>query len=181
VWLVGQATMNMGYVVGLLPVTGVQLPLISAGGTSLVLTLFIVGLLTRFALSEPAAIEAQRERQRSRLARLLLPVPAVAVAPIRPPRRHEERAGRRAGAGARRTLVHTRSASERGADERSAVRRAPVREAPVRGAPVREVPVRQTAARSGQSRSTQSRSAQSRSAAARSTQTSAPLRRGRPQ
>ncbi len=186
VWLVGQATMNMGYVVGLLPVTGVQLPLISAGGTSLVLTLFIVGLLTRFALSEPAAIEAQRERQRSRLARLLLPVPAVAVAPIRPPRRHEERAGRRAGAGARRTLVHARSASGRGADERSAVRRAPVRETPVREAPVREAPVRQTAARSAQPRSTQSRStqprsAQSRSAQARSTPTSAPLRRGRPQ
>ena len=40
-------------------------------------------------------------------------MPAVAVAPIRPPRRHEERAGRRAGAGARRTLVHARSASVR--------------------------------------------------------------------
>ena len=48
VWLIGQATLNMGYVVGLLPVTGVTLPLISAGGTSLVLTLFIVGLLARF-------------------------------------------------------------------------------------------------------------------------------------
>ena len=57
VWLIGQAAMNMGYVVGLLPVTGVQLPLISAGGTSLVLTLFIVGLLARFARAEPAAIE----------------------------------------------------------------------------------------------------------------------------
>ena len=62
VWLIGQAAMNMGYVVGLLPVTGVQLPLISAGGTSLVLTLFIVGLLARLARSEPAAIEAQRAR-----------------------------------------------------------------------------------------------------------------------
>src|ERR687883_2072593 len=81
-WLVGQATMNMGYVVGLLPVTGVTLPLISAGGTSLVLTLFIVGLLARFALSEPAAIEYQRNRERGRLARLLLPVPAAAVDPL---------------------------------------------------------------------------------------------------
>ena len=60
VWLIGQAAMNMGYVVGLLPVTGVTLPLISAGGTSLVLTLFIIGLLARFARSEPEAIEAQR-------------------------------------------------------------------------------------------------------------------------
>ena len=77
VWLVGQAAMNMGYVVGLLPVTGVQLPLISAGGTSLVLTLFIVGLLARFARSEPAAIEALRGRERGRLARIFLPVPDV--------------------------------------------------------------------------------------------------------
>jgi cell division protein FtsW len=86
VWLIGQATMNMGYVVGLLPVTGVQLPLISAGGTSLVLTLFIVGLLARFALAEPAAIAFQRSRQRGVLARLLLPIPPSAVDPV-PPRR----------------------------------------------------------------------------------------------
>src|SRR4051812_325745 len=86
-WLVGQATMNMGYVVGLLPVTGVTLPLISAGGTSLVLTLFIVGLLARFALSEPAAIEAQQKRRRGRLSRWLLPVPAHAVDPVRSRRR----------------------------------------------------------------------------------------------
>jgi cell division protein FtsW len=91
VWLIGQATMNMGYVVGLLPVTGVQLPLISAGGTSLVLTLFIVGLLARFARSEPAAIAFQRSRPRGRLARLLLPVPASAVDPLPPRRRRNGR------------------------------------------------------------------------------------------
>jgi cell division protein FtsW len=91
VWLIGQAAMNMGYVVGLLPVTGVQLPLISAGGTSLVLTLFIVGLLARFARAEPAAIESQRTHPRGRLSRLLLPVPAVAVDPVRLRRRPEDR------------------------------------------------------------------------------------------
>ena len=91
VWIVGQAAMNMGYVVGLLPVTGVQLPLISAGGTSLVLTLFIVGLLARFARSEPAAIEAERARDRGRLARIFLPVPESAVDPVRPRRRPEDR------------------------------------------------------------------------------------------
>ncbi len=84
VWLVGQAAMNMGYVVGLGPVTGVTLPLVSAGGTSLVLTLFIVGLLIRFARSEPDAIEYQRQRASGRLTRLLLPVPAHAVDPVRP-------------------------------------------------------------------------------------------------
>jgi cell division protein FtsW len=86
VWLVGQAAMNMGYVVGILPVTGVTLPLISAGGTSLVLTLFIVGLLARFARTEPAAVEELARQQRSRLSRLLLPAPAAAVDPVRPRR-----------------------------------------------------------------------------------------------
>jgi cell division protein FtsW len=105
VWLIGQATMNMGYVVGLLPVTGVQLPLISAGGTSLVLTLFIVGLLARFARAEPEAIEAQRARRRGRFARLLLPVPAVAVDPVRPRRRPQDRTRRPAVGGSGRTVV----------------------------------------------------------------------------
>ena len=108
VWLIGQAAMNMGYVVGLLPVTGVQLPLISAGGTSLVLTLFIVGLLARFARSEPAAIEAQRGRTRGTLAKLFLPIPESAVDPVRPRRRPDDRpATRPAGSGGR-TLVTAR-------------------------------------------------------------------------
>jgi cell division protein FtsW len=104
VWIIGQAAMNMGYVVGLLPVTGVQLPLISAGGTSLVLTLFIVGLLARFARSEPAAIEHQRGRDRGRLARWLLPVPAAAVDPVRPRRRDEEPVRPRTAGGPARTV-----------------------------------------------------------------------------
>ncbi|MDP9428590.1 MAG: putative lipid II flippase FtsW, partial [Actinomycetota bacterium] len=86
VWLVGQAALNMGYVVGLLPVTGLTLPLVSAGGTSLVLTLFIVGLLIRFARSEPEAVEQLRRTDRSRLSRWLLPVPGQAVEPVRPRR-----------------------------------------------------------------------------------------------
>jgi cell division protein FtsW len=63
-WLVGQAVINMGYVVGLLPVTGIPLPLISAGGTSLVLTLVAVGILASFARAEPAAAEALASRRR---------------------------------------------------------------------------------------------------------------------
>jgi len=89
VWLIGQATMNMGYVVGLLPVTGVQLPLVSAGGTSMVITLFIVGLLARFARSEPEAIAHLRAHRQAvpvgrlgRLGRWLLPVPPNAVDPL---------------------------------------------------------------------------------------------------
>ncbi|GAA4750981.1 putative lipid II flippase FtsW [Modestobacter marinus] len=97
VWLVGQAVINMGYVVGLLPVTGVTLPLISAGGTSLVLTLFVVGLLVRFARAEPAAIAFQRGQRRGRLARLLAPVPSAAVDPVPSRRRREARSAGRAG------------------------------------------------------------------------------------
>ena len=48
-WVVVQAAMNVGYVVGLLPVTGQQLPLVSAGGTALVSTLFLLGLVANAA------------------------------------------------------------------------------------------------------------------------------------
>ena len=113
VWLIGQATMNMGYVVGLLPVTGVQLPLISAGGTSLVLTLFIVGLLARFARAEPEAIEAQRALRRSPLTRLLLPVPATAVDPVRPLRRSGRPPARGPAGGGGRTVVRARAQERR--------------------------------------------------------------------
>jgi len=43
--IVGQAAINMGVVSGLLPTTGVPLPFLSFGGSSLVITLFAVGLL----------------------------------------------------------------------------------------------------------------------------------------
>ena len=122
VWLVGQAAMNMGYVVGILPVTGVTLPLISAGGTSLVLTLFIVGLLARFARAEPDAIEALRNRHRSRLARWLLPAPARAVDPVRPRssrrrsgRDHRQMAVRHAGGRSRPPMVTAEKSRSRGA------------------------------------------------------------------
>jgi cell division protein FtsW len=44
-WLLLQASMNMGSVVGLLPVTGVTLPLVSFGGSSLVVTMLALGVL----------------------------------------------------------------------------------------------------------------------------------------
>ena len=48
-WIVGQAVINIGAVVGLLPVTGVPLPFVSFGGSSLVINLFAVGLLANIA------------------------------------------------------------------------------------------------------------------------------------
>lgn len=70
-WLVTQAAINIGYVVGLLPVTGLQLPLISSGGTSLVITMFTFGLLANAARHEPEAIATPHRLDQGRFARLL--------------------------------------------------------------------------------------------------------------
>jgi cell division protein FtsW len=67
-WLVVQAAINIGYVVGLLPVTGLQLPLISSGGTSLVVTMFVFGLLANAARHEPEAVAALQRREGTRRA-----------------------------------------------------------------------------------------------------------------
>jgi cell division protein FtsW len=78
VWLVVQAAINIGYVVGLLPVTGIPLPLVSSGGTSLALALFAGGLLANFARHEADAAAVLRTQGQGRLARALrLPPPAV--------------------------------------------------------------------------------------------------------
>ena len=44
--IVGQAVINIGAVVGLLPITGIPLPFVSFGGTALVTTMFSAGVLT---------------------------------------------------------------------------------------------------------------------------------------
>jgi cell division protein FtsW len=71
---------NVGYVVGLLPVTGLQLPLISAGGTSTATTLLIIGIMANAARHEPEAVAALRAGRDDRVNRLLrLPLPAPYV------------------------------------------------------------------------------------------------------
>jgi len=57
-WIVGQAVINIAVVLELLPVTGVPLPLVSSGGSSLVMSLAALGALMAFARSEPGAREA---------------------------------------------------------------------------------------------------------------------------
>ncbi len=54
-WIVIQAVVNIGAVLGVLPVTGVPLPLVSYGGSSLVPTLIAIGMLLAFARNEPEA------------------------------------------------------------------------------------------------------------------------------
>ncbi len=53
VWIIGQALINIAVVLGLLPVLGVPLPFISAGGSSLVTTLLAVGIVLSFARRDP--------------------------------------------------------------------------------------------------------------------------------
>jgi cell division protein FtsW len=63
-WLLAQAMINMGAVLGLLPVTGIPLPLVSYGGSALVPTVTAVGMLVAFARAEPGAAQALAARQR---------------------------------------------------------------------------------------------------------------------
>ena len=102
VFLVAQAGINIGYVVGLLPVTGVTLPLISYGGTSLVITMLIMGVLANAARHEPEAVAALRTQGPGKFGRLLrLPAPD----PYRPPttRKTAGRSGAKAARPAPRT------------------------------------------------------------------------------
>ncbi|MCQ9129465.1 MULTISPECIES: putative lipid II flippase FtsW [Streptomyces] len=54
-WITAQAVINIGAVLGLLPIAGVPLPLFSYGGSALLPTMFAIGLLIAFARDEPAA------------------------------------------------------------------------------------------------------------------------------
>jgi cell division protein FtsW len=82
-WLVAQAVINIGGVVGLLPITGLPLPFISAGGSALVVTLAAVGMLASFARAEPDAAKALNARPPARWVRLVwAPLP-----PLPPQRR----------------------------------------------------------------------------------------------
>jgi len=58
IWLLIQAVINIGMVLGLLPVIGIPLPLISYGGSSLLVTLVALGILLNCAKTEPGAKRA---------------------------------------------------------------------------------------------------------------------------
>jgi cell division protein FtsW len=62
-WLAAQALINMGAVVGLVPITGIPLPLISFGGSALIPTLVAIGMLLSFARAEPGAQQALAKRR----------------------------------------------------------------------------------------------------------------------
>jgi cell division protein FtsW len=62
-WITAQAVINVGAVLGLLPIAGVPLPLFSYGGSALLPTMFAIGLLIAFARDDPAARAALAMRQ----------------------------------------------------------------------------------------------------------------------
>jgi cell division protein FtsW len=131
-WLIAQAAINIGYVVGLLPVTGIPLPMISYGGASLVITMLVFGILANCARHEPESVAALRTQGPGRFGRLLhLPAPDVYQPPVRrrparpstPPRASGRPARSAPGAsGTRRTPA--RAGEERWAPGRYGVGRA---------------------------------------------------------
>ncbi len=66
--IVGQACINFGAALGLLPLTGVPLPLVSLGGTSLVVVLAGLGILLNIATNRRSYIVVSAQR-RDRVAR----------------------------------------------------------------------------------------------------------------
>ena len=63
-WIIGQAFVNIAVVLGMLPVLGVPLPLISAGGSALVTSLVAIGIVLSFA-RHPTVRDASDQPRRS--------------------------------------------------------------------------------------------------------------------
>ena len=70
-WIVAQAVVNIGAVIGVFPITGVPLPLVSEGVSSLLVTMASLGMLMSFAKREPGAAEALAARGDSGVRRVL--------------------------------------------------------------------------------------------------------------
>ncbi|MGZ8624518.1 MAG: FtsW/RodA/SpoVE family cell cycle protein, partial [Actinomycetota bacterium] len=67
-WFGLQTLVNLGAVTGLLPITGVPLPFLSYGGSSLVVSLAAVGILWNIARTPAAVATAARSRSGRRAA-----------------------------------------------------------------------------------------------------------------
>lgn len=61
-WIIGQAMINLGAVLQLLPITGVPLPFVSYGGSSLLPSLMAIGVLLAFARTEAYRAAPARAR-----------------------------------------------------------------------------------------------------------------------
>ena len=63
-WISAEAVINIGAVLGLLPVTGIPLPFVSYGGTSMVITMAAAGILINIARHERAPMPPRPTRSR---------------------------------------------------------------------------------------------------------------------
>jgi cell division protein FtsW len=63
IWIVGQAVVNIGAVIDVFPITGVPLPLVSQGLSSVLVTMVALGMLMSFARREPGASQALAARR----------------------------------------------------------------------------------------------------------------------
>jgi cell division protein FtsW len=61
-WIIMQAVVNIGAVIGVFPITGVPLPLVSQGLSSVLVTMMGLGMLMSFARREPGASQALAAR-----------------------------------------------------------------------------------------------------------------------
>lgn len=111
-WLLAETVINVGAVVGLLPVTGIPLPFISFGGSSLVITMVAAGILVNIsrrerlaqslAMSAPAGtsrrgtFRAERSRALSSRTRPERPAPACPKPAVPKPARPKPAAVRSA-------------------------------------------------------------------------------------
>lgn len=68
-WLMVQMVINVGSVLAVFPVVGVPLPLVSYGGSSVVVTVLAMGILLALAKDEPGARDALAARSRERAMR----------------------------------------------------------------------------------------------------------------
>ena len=92
----GQAIVNFGAVLGFLPLTGVPLPLISSGGSSLVVMLSLVGVMLNVADTGAAGARAKTPRDEPKEGRATEPKRGDQA---RADRRRRNGGARRAGAG----------------------------------------------------------------------------------
>jgi cell division protein FtsW len=148
IWIAGQALINVGYVTALLPVTGIPLPFISDGGTSLILTCAVLGMLVSFARHEPVAVKAaQRAAENGTAARWLtwlkLGTPRLAQPKARKPRTAgQSPAGARpTTAAANRPIAQRPSPAQPRAQRSAAVHRTAGRTTAVRATAVRATAV----------------------------------------
>lgn len=58
--LVTQAIINMGAVTGLMPITGIPMPLVSSGGTSMVFTMLCIGIILSVSTHGATALRGER-------------------------------------------------------------------------------------------------------------------------